>query len=104
MGSKANRKQVAAADGCGRDVREASAWASFYKDVAILQLDPVPKGWRTVSEIAKMLGRSNGGLSNTFCKKINEGKLKPKLFKIKIGSFIRNVRHYYCEEVANQKD
>lgn len=104
MGSKTNRKQMAAADGCGRDVKEAAAWASFYKEVAIQRIEPVPKGWRTVSEIAKMLGMSKSGLSNTFLKKINDGKLKPKLFKIRAGSFVRNIRHYYCEQVANQKD
>jgi len=53
-----------------------------------------------------ILGMSKGGLSNTMKVKEREGKLKGKvrLYKIKIGAFIRNVKHYYCEEAANQKD
>jgi len=97
---------VAAADRCGRDVKEAAAWAAFYRDVALEKYEAAPKGWKTCSEIAVILGMSKGGLSNTMKVKEREGKLKGKvrLYKIKIGAFIRNVKHYYCEEAANQKD
>lgn len=97
---------MAAADRCGRDVKEAAAWAAFYRDVALEKYEAAPKGWKTCSEIAVILGMSKGGLSNTMKVKEREGKLKGKvrLYKIKIGAFIRNVKHYYCEEAANQKD
>ena len=106
MGSKANRKQVATADGCGRDVKEAAAWAAFYKDVALEKYAAAPKGWKTSAQIAVILGMSKNGLSNTMKVKEREGKLKGKvrMYKIKIGSFVRNVKHYYCEEAASQKD
>ncbi len=87
-------------------MKEAAAWAAFYRDVALEKYEAAPKGWKTCSEIAVILGMSKGGLSNTMKVKEREGKLKGKvrLYKIKIGAFIRNVKHYYCEEAANQKD
>lgn len=104
MGRKENRKQVAAPNGSGGTVKEAAAWAALYAKVGRMQIEPPPKGWRTVAEIAAMIGQNKASLSNTLREKFKAGLVKGKDFRIRNGSFVKMVRHYYCEQAANQKD
>lgn len=103
MGSKKNRREVAAADRGGGNVSqtsfvgEAAAWSKLYTEKLKHKGDDIPRGWRTSREIADMLGKNSGSVNNMFRKWKRTGKIKSRSFRIPIGNRLKAVAHYFCE-------
>lgn len=68
---------------------------NFWEQLAQARIEEeVPKGWLTMKEIAKEMGKSVERASSLVRKALEEGKIETRPFKVLRSGVVRPIPHY----------
>jgi hypothetical protein len=79
------------------ELREsAHAWVSgtFGKE-AVSTIDPVPPGWLTLEQLAKIMGVGKATMDSRIQVRLLDGTIRRKKFRIKTSRSVAGIYHYY---------
>lgn len=75
-------------------MKNESAWAKAILKCVEGELEPVPKGWLTINQIAQVIGLQGSTTGKQLRRLIEHKKAETCFFKIRSGKVIRKVCHY----------